>query len=141
LLEQRLGVGFKWEDLPLSLQERIQAGLDDRDLLEALQVLTEDVKEEIWASESAVMMASALILCFAFAGAYIFLSGPLRDNYWFLLGMYTFNMIAVLGGFFYAYQKRVANMIRLKRIMKAQERLLREVAEESKILLRASGRK
>jgi hypothetical protein len=135
ILEQRLGVAFKWEELPPKLQERLQTGFDDRNLLVALQVLMEDVKEEIWASDSAVMMAAALILCFAFAGVYIFVvHGPLSDDYELMLGIYAFDTIAVLGGFFYAYRKRVTNMVRLEKIKKAQERLLREIADENEIL-------
>ncbi len=81
MLEQRLGVAFKWEELPPKLQERLQARFDDRNLLVALQVLMEDAKEEIWASDSAVMMGAALILCFAFAGAYIFIvHRPLSES-------------------------------------------------------------
>jgi hypothetical protein len=135
ILEQRLGVAFKWEELPPKLQERLQTGFDDRNLLVALQVLMEDVKEEIWASDSAVMMAAALILCFAFAGVYIFVvHGPLSDDYELMLSIYAFDTIAVLGGFFYAYRKRVTNMVRLEKIKKAQERLLREIADENEIL-------
>ena len=140
MLEQRLGVAFKWEELPPKLQERLQAGFDDRNLLVALQVLMEDAKEEIWASDSAVMMGAALIICFAFAGAYIFVvNRPLSDDFGLLLGIYAFDTIAVLGSFLYAYRKRVSNMMRLGKIMKAQERLRREIADEKEILRRASG--
>jgi hypothetical protein len=139
-LEQRLGVTFKWKELPPELQENLQDGYDNRHLLATLQVLMEDVKEEIWALDSAIMMAVALIICFVFAGAYIFMiHGPLSDDYAVLLGIYTFEIVAVIGGFFYSYRKRVNNMVRLARIRKAQERLRREIADENEVLRRASG--
>jgi hypothetical protein len=62
-LEQRLGVTFKWEELPPKLQEDLRDEYDNRRLL-ATQVLLENVKEEMWASDCAIMMAGALILCF-----------------------------------------------------------------------------
>ena len=138
-LEQRLGVTFKWEELPPKLQENLQDGYDNRHLLATLQVLMEDVKEEIWASDSGIMMAVALIICFVFARVYIFIiHGLLSDDYALLLCIYAFDIVAVLGGFFYSYQKRVANMVRLARIKKAQERLQREIADENEILRRVS---